>query len=61
MRTTRTRVMVTGGAGFIGSHLCEALPKRQLRWTHPLHRKLGELSRGFHRLRIPNPCGGGDQ
>jgi UDP-glucuronate decarboxylase len=25
MRNIRTRVLVTGGAGFIGSHLCGAL------------------------------------
>ena len=46
MALTRTRILVTGGAGFLGSHLCERLSRRA---TTSVRRQLFHRPQGQHR------------
>jgi UDP-glucuronate decarboxylase len=54
MRTSNPRVMVTGGAGFIGSHLCEALLQRDYQVLCVDNYFTGSRENIAHMLKHPN-------
>jgi UDP-glucuronate decarboxylase len=54
MRTSKPRVLVTGGAGFIGSHLCEALLLRDYKVLCVDNYFTGSRDNIAHLLKNPN-------